>query len=108
MSYINDCGYVIVRRNGKKYFEHRLVWQEVNGQIPNGYVIHHKNGIKTDNRIDNLEMVENNGKHKLIYHPGRIPEGERLKPFTEADFDFTMDRLPSLEQIARIKEITKH
>lgn len=25
-----------------------------------------------------------------------------------ADFDFTRDRLPSFEQITRIKEITKH
>jgi len=107
MSYLNDNGYVIVRRNGKKYFEHRLVWQGVNGQIPNGCVIHHKNGIKTDNRIDNLELIENNSIHKAVYHQGRIPEGERLKPFTEADFAFIKDRLPSLEQIANIRQLTK-
>lgn len=35
----------------------RLVWISENGIIPDGHVIHHRNNIKTDNRIENLELV---------------------------------------------------
>ena len=34
--------------------EHRYVWEQHNGPIPEGCVIHHINGVKTDNRIENL------------------------------------------------------
>ena len=40
-------GYVMV---------HRLVWFESNGPIPEDHVIHHKNGDRKDNRLENLEL----------------------------------------------------
>lgn len=36
---------------------HRLVWEAFNGKIPRDMTINHKNGIKTDNRLENLEIV---------------------------------------------------
>lgn len=44
---------------------HRLIWQSFNGPIPDGFVINHKNGIKHDNRLSNLEIVtpSENTKH---------------------------------------------
>src|SRR5690606_10829231 len=36
---------------------HRLVWEAVNGPIPEGMEINHINGRKSDNRIENLEAV---------------------------------------------------
>lgn len=36
---------------------HRLVWLHFHGPIPEGMTINHKNGIKTDNRPDNLELA---------------------------------------------------
>lgn len=38
---------------------HRFIWECLVGEIPPGMVINHKNGIKTDNRLDNLEVVTN-------------------------------------------------
>ena len=62
-------GYLMIRAmvNGTRWngLAHRLVWFHQNGQIPMGLVINHKNGIKTDNRPDNLEVVtrSENARH---------------------------------------------
>ena len=61
--------YKVVRVKGKIYYEHRLIWAEANGPIPDGYVIHHINGKKKDNRLANLAMVtakENRQKYDVI------------------------------------------
>ena len=36
---------------------HRLVWLSFVGPIPDGLQINHKNGIKNDNRLENIEVV---------------------------------------------------
>lgn len=35
----------------------RIVWQQYYGEIPEGFIIWHKNGDKFDDRIENLECV---------------------------------------------------
>ncbi|KKL98075.1 hypothetical protein LCGC14_1828020 [marine sediment metagenome] len=46
--------------------EHLLVWEEANGKpLPEGWVIHHLNGIKHDNRPENLVALTSM-KHSLV------------------------------------------
>ena len=48
-------GYVHIRdSNGKWVLEHRLVWEQHYGPLSLGWVVHHINGNKHDNRIENL------------------------------------------------------
>lgn len=54
-SYDKD-GYLIVKIKGKQYKAHRLVYALHYGLMPIG-VIDHINGIRTDNRIENLRCV---------------------------------------------------
>jgi HNH endonuclease len=46
---------------------HRLVWEAHVGSIAEGFEINHKNGIKADNRLVNLECItrSENMKHKF-------------------------------------------
>jgi len=52
-------GYVLINHGRNKMCRraHRMIWESVNGPIPEGFQINHINGIKDDNRIENLEMV---------------------------------------------------
>lgn len=52
---------------GKKYLKHRLVWKIHNGEIPKGMDVHHIDGNKSNNNIENLELVskeEHAKKHR--------------------------------------------
>lgn len=58
----NDKGYVYVSIRSKLYSVHRLIWIHHNGAIPEGAQIDHANGIRDDNRIDNLRLALNGNK----------------------------------------------
>jgi len=51
---------------GHYEMEHRMVWEWHNGKIPKGYIIHHLNGIKTDNRIENLVCIPTKKHDNLL------------------------------------------
>jgi hypothetical protein len=56
--WINSRGYLSIEiEAGKKQRAHRLVYEAFNGPIPDGLFIDHVNGVKTDNRLENLEAV---------------------------------------------------
>jgi len=48
--------YATKRRGVAERMLHRVIWVDHYGTIPPGYDIHHRNEIKDDNRIENLEL----------------------------------------------------
>jgi len=63
--------YLIVIVNGRRTLEHRAVWEEHNGKIPEGFMIHHINNDKKDNRIENLELVSRK-EHGLKHSTNKV------------------------------------
>jgi len=55
---------------------HRWVWINIHGKIPKGYHIHHKNDDKSDNRIENLELIE--ASRHLSFHM-QDPERKKIQ-----------------------------
>jgi len=49
---------------------HRIIWTHLNGEIEDGLTINHKNGIKSDNNIDNLEVLTLSDNIKHAYRTG--------------------------------------
>ena len=49
------CGFYF-QRKGRRL--HREVWEHHNGKVPSGYHVHHKDGDRSNNCIENLALME--------------------------------------------------
>lgn len=84
----SNKGYISVRvktgspGKGKGSFyrgEHIVVWERANNKrLPQGWVVHHLNGVKNDNRIENLAGMP---RHEHHSHPRKAlhPYERRIK-----------------------------
>jgi hypothetical protein len=50
-------GYILIYRNNKIQKFHRILWEEKYGEIPEGYVVHHIDGNKINNDMNNLRLL---------------------------------------------------
>lgn len=71
-------GYIRINQ-GKLKFEHVIVWEKFFGKIPDGYQIHHIDGNKANNDIENLQLVTAL-EHRRIHEGCKFVIGEWYKP----------------------------
>lgn len=103
--YLRDCfwfeGKIIMK------FRHRLVWEAFNGKIPEGLQVNHINEIKTDNRLENLNLMtckENNNWGTANKRRSKTQRNDKAKskPVIQKSLDGKIIKIwPSIMEIER-------
>lgn len=68
-------GYYIHNFTGYNIRMHRFVWEYYNGDIPEGYDVHHIDGNRSNNDISNLQLLKSEDHKKL--HGETLSDEER-------------------------------
>lgn len=69
--------YKRVRVAGKNKKEHRIIWEGINGPVPEGYELHHINEDPRDNRIENLQLLTRN-EHMKVHGMSVVEYGTKV------------------------------
>lgn len=106
---ISAGGYVQVKVSGQRRwpFEHRLVWEAANGPIPPGHIIHHVNGLKTDNRLDNLALTTQS-EHARTLHGQRTKEHYRQIGLANRGITHSAERREKIAAVQRGQRRSPH
>jgi hypothetical protein len=57
---------------GLNLYLHRYIWSKVNGDIPEGHDIHHRDGNTGNNSIENLECISRSNHSRIHVREGHI------------------------------------
>lgn len=56
---IANSGYIRVGIDNKYYSVHRVIWEMLIGEIPNGLELDHIDRVKSNNKLENLRLLNN-------------------------------------------------
>lgn len=82
VGYIGKDGYRVFVLKGKNYTNHKVIWELVNGEVPYGYVVDHKDRCRSNNVISNLRLATFSQNLQNSKGKGRYLKGARLNKKT--------------------------
>jgi hypothetical protein len=99
--YSTNSGYLVVglMKDGKRYqlYIHRLVLEAFVGKPSDGMECNHRNGVKTDNRLENLEYVTHSENVKHAIKTGlietKLSENQVLEILNMLDAGMTQQKI---------------
>lgn len=94
-------GYRRLLCDGKWHSMHRLVWETFNGPIENNMVIDHINGIRDDNRLENLRLVSQSENVENGYNNGHSSQKKIYQYSLNGDFLAAFDRLYQATEVTK-------
>lgn len=65
--------YFKTARNGKTMYLHRYIWEQANGEIPKGIIVHHEDEDYDNNELENL-IAMSTKDHARLHVDRRTPE----------------------------------
>lgn len=77
---VDNSGYyrITSRKEGNHHkLLHRLIFEKFHGEIPEGYIVHHKDEDKFNNCILNLELLSLN-KHQNLHNVGNDDKHKKI------------------------------
>ena len=101
--FIGSTGYIfVIQEDGGLIGEHRLIWEQTHGPIPDGFQIHHKNHIRTDNRLCNLDCVDT-VTHKRLHVGHRWIDGVWVKTCTQCGWQGPDEAFPTKKVVDGVR-----
>lgn len=70
-----QSGYAFIKLDGVVYSAHRIIWEIFNNPLKSSEMIDHINGIRNDNRISNLRVVDDSTNRKNVGLSSRNKSG---------------------------------
>jgi hypothetical protein len=99
---INSLGYLVDTSSGRMI--HREVFKKHYGRIPIGWLVHHVNHDKQDNRIENLIAVPEHFHNKLHQSKSRLSRAETIERLQKYILQYVTNLTALLEAEAKLEE----
>lgn len=105
--HITKRGYISVKIQNKAFFVHRIVATVFLGNIGEDYVVNHKDGNKSNNILENLEIVTQSQNIQHAYDTKLIEKTNKVKVIQVDEYGNIVRIFDSMTEVEKITGINR-